>query len=102
MGNLVTRTDGEGNTTTYNYDSLNRLESMTNPNGGITVLSYDGDDCVPVSMTDGEGNTSTFSYDAMNRILASTDAEGNTTSHAYDANGWETSVTAPDGGIIQY
>jgi RHS repeat-associated protein len=40
-GNMVTKTDGSG-TTTYEYDSENRLIRITDPESRVTTYTYDG------------------------------------------------------------
>jgi len=84
-GNLTTRTDHRGATTTYSYDSLNRLigKSYAAPTlssvgyaaTGPVTYSYDGTGdwwYFPVGrrtgMTDGSGQAS-WGYDAMGRMV---------------------------------
>ena len=49
LGNLLSVTDGEGNTTSYRYDELHRMTAITDGNGAVTRFAYDG--AVPVSYT---------------------------------------------------
>ena len=76
-GNLLTRTDELGHTTTYTYD------------GNGNVLS--------ISQPDGNGNTATttYTYNGFNEVLTVTDPLGNVTTNAYDSHGNLTSVTSP-------
>jgi hypothetical protein len=40
-GNVITKTDANGNTTTYTYDERGLLEIVTDADGVITEYSYD-------------------------------------------------------------
>ena len=64
LGNMLTQTNGDGNTTRFAYDLNNR----------------------EVSQTDALGNTATFTYDRVGNRITSTDARGNTTNYVYDAD----------------
>ena len=59
---LKTQTDQAGNTTTYNYDTVNgTLSSVTNAAGNTTTYSYDPDNNNLLSVSAG-GHTNTYSY----------------------------------------
>jgi YD repeat-containing protein len=64
LGNVRSKTDGDGHTSTFTYDLNNRQVSQTDP----------------------LGNTATFTYDRVGNKIASTDALSNTTNYVYDAN----------------
>jgi YD repeat-containing protein len=64
LGNVVSKTDGNGNTSTFAYDLNNRQ----------------------ISQTDALGNTATVTYDRVGNKIATTDARGQTTNYVYDAN----------------
>ena len=110
---LVATTDGNGNTTTYAYDSLNRrvrttladgtlsslvwsprsnLERTTNANGTVVVHTYDGlDRCVQKSITPGPGvagstTLETFQYDGLSRLVRAANNQTEVTL-AYDSLG---------------
>ncbi len=72
---VQTDTDGSGRTTTYAYDPLGRLASVSDPLG--RRHSYD--------------------YDGAGRLVASIDASGQTTSYAHDAGGELTGITYSGG-----
>ena len=73
-GRLVSRTDHDGNTTTYSYTS-----------GYLT------------SVIDADHHTTTYTYSG-NRVSQITDFAGRTTTLGYDASGRLTSITQPDPG----
>ncbi|WLD91718.1 RHS repeat domain-containing protein [Alkalihalobacillus sp. AL-G] len=41
MGNVLTATDGKGQTTSYQYDPFSRLTKVTDPKGNVTEYQYD-------------------------------------------------------------
>ena len=73
-GNVLTETDPRGNTTTHEYDALNRLIRSTDPApfGFTTALTYDlaGN---KRTETDRRGLTTSFGYDALNRLITTQD-----------------------------
>jgi RHS repeat-associated protein len=84
-GNLVTKTDARGITTTYSYDSLNELTGKTYTDGTPSVtFTYGQSSALGVSLTNTVGRRSSmstaatssnvptgsvFSYDSMGRVL---------------------------------
>jgi RHS repeat-associated protein len=123
-------TDKDGNTTTYQYDQLNRLtDAATKNSGGTTtshyVYGYDGNSNL-TSQTIGVSSptTTTFHYDAANELCwkATSGTSSNCTpptggtKYTYDANGnwtggggWTlgynsknqtTSITKPGGSAV--
>ena len=79
-GHPLTRTDENGNTTTYTYDG----------NGNVLTSS------VPISP--GHTATTTFTYNSFGEVLTVTDPLGNVTTYSYDASGDLLSVTTPAPG----
>jgi RHS repeat-associated protein len=79
-GNVLTRTDELGRTTTYTYDTSNNLTSVSVPpgNGTNAVTSY--------------------TYNSFGEVLTATDPLGNVTTNTYDALGNLTKVTTPAPG----
>ncbi len=93
-------------TTTYEYDKLNRVTKRTDPLGGTQLVTYDAvdnrltetdergqttsyeydDNDRRTKTTDANGGVSTATYDAVGNRLTETDANGHTTSADYDAN----------------
>ena len=64
---LVTRTDGAGNTTTYDFDARGRTFRVTLPDGKTALTWFDALDNV-VSNKDPIGTTAKFTYDLQNRM----------------------------------
>lgn len=112
-------TDANGNITTYEYDSLNRLVKQTypdnnyttyeydiswnlykrtDPNGTIVINTYDSLNRLThreiQTWTDVEWVTSeSYTYDALGRLVSATDSEWNDLSFNYDSLSRLTSET---------
>jgi len=123
FGNVATYTDGDGNTTSYNYDDLNqqvmqslavsgvnreaatsydaygRVLSTTDAMGLVTTYSYNDADRTMTETTPG-GVSTTTAYNREGQKIAVTDADGNTTSDQYDADGNLIETVNPDGSTI--
>ncbi|WP_346837593.1 DUF6531 domain-containing protein [Microbulbifer sp. SAOS-129_SWC] len=92
VGNQVTVTDGNGNTTSNTYDAANRLLTSTNAEGETTTYAYDevGN---RVGIVDGNGHGTSYEYDQINRLVTVTNAENEVTRYGYDAVGNRISET---------
>ncbi len=104
-GNRLTMVDQNGQKTTYAYDSLNRLASVTDIKG-TTLYTYDA---VSNKLSVKYPNTTSeiYTYDVMNRpTLVNNIANKNTVissfKYTYDLAGMVTSKQYKDGSIIQY
>ncbi len=89
--NQTSKTDAKG-VTTYTYDSVNRLESVTEPNGTVTKYSYDkaGNRNTQVVTKDGKTAVTVYTYNEQNRLLTVTtvsDGIVDKTVYTYDNNG---------------
>jgi RHS repeat-associated protein len=95
-GNRLSITDGNGHTTTFTYDALNRLHSESDVLGNTWTYGYDklGN---RTSMTDANGAVTNYVYDEVNR-LSSIDYPGaDDVSFVYDDGGRRTSMTDSTG-----
>jgi RHS repeat-associated protein len=84
-GNVLTYTDKNGHTTTYQYADGNRIQTA-DPLGYITTMSYDPVGNM-ISLTDPNGHTTTDQYDGMNRLIKETDSTGHIDQTIYDGEG---------------
>jgi RHS repeat-associated protein len=101
VGNRLSLTEPDCNTTTYAYDPDNRLITETNAAGDVTNTSYD-----PVSnvktVTAPTLNVTTNIYDALNRLIEVDDSVGLVATYGYDPVGNRTSQGDGDGHITTY
>ncbi|MBX3110330.1 MAG: RHS repeat protein, partial [Fimbriimonadaceae bacterium] len=80
---VVETRDRLGRTTQMGRDSLGRLTSLTDANGGVTSLDYGWEDA-PHSLTDPKGNTTNFQFDLQQRMIAKQLPGGATQSVIYE------------------
>jgi RHS repeat-associated protein len=109
-GNLTSRTDARGVLTSYAYDALNRVISITYPSSAENA-SYAYDSCGAgrlCQVADASG-TRSFSYDGLGRVatetwLASTPLGGHsfTTSYTWTSFDRPATITAPSGRQVAY
>ncbi|MBR4428407.1 MAG: RHS repeat protein, partial [Clostridia bacterium] len=90
-----------GNTTAYQYDAMDRLLSVRQPNGATASFAYDAVGNL-VSATDALGAKQTYGYDALGRLLTVTDALGQETNYGYDALDNLTLVRDANGNETRY
>jgi YD repeat-containing protein len=107
-GNLLTVDGplaGVGDTTTYTYTAAGYLASVTNPVGLLTTVNTLNTRGQPTQITDANGVITTMTYDGMGRLLTTNVNPGATvatTTLAYDAVGQVTRITRPDGSYFEY
>ena len=85
---------------TFQYDSLSRLTSATNPESGTIAYGYDANSNVvtktaPAPNSGSSTVTTTRTYDALNRLTGESYSDGTTPTHFYDydvAAPWMTSA----------
>jgi RHS repeat-associated protein len=94
--NRKTLTAPDGSTNTYNYDTLNRLSSLTSSLTGQFGFGYDALSR-RTQLTRPNGINTNYSYDSLSRLLSVLHQAGSTTidgaSYVYDAAGNRTSKT---------
>ena len=104
---MLTRLDANGNTTSYQYDALNRLTQVSYQDATTDVYSYDsGTNGIGrlSSVSDASGTT-TWSYDQHGRVTSKQQTVGAitlTTGYSYDAQGRLTQMTYPSGSYVDY
>jgi RHS repeat-associated protein len=114
FGAIDTYKDSRGTLTDYNYDTLNRPDTVTYTEvGGATAtsnvdvgyhLSDDGVGQVSTITQDGGGGTESFLYDAFGRLTTRTwsiDGRSWQTSYEYNTAGQLTAITYPSGKKVQ-
>ena len=94
----LTASGGESYTTTYAYDSNNRLLSETKQTGsGQTVQNYTYDANGNTKSVQGGGSNTTYQYNGFNRLVGLTE-NGTNIQYAYNAAGLRTKKTV--GGVV--
>src|SRR5579883_259561 len=93
---LLTRVkDGDGNTTSYSYDSYGNLQTVTPPSPlGQQSITVDGVSRLS-TVTDGNGVTLSYSYDNLDRVTKLTYTKGTSStsiSYSYNDDGDQTQV----------
>ena len=87
LNRLETVTDAEG-TTTYTYDAVGNLETVTYPNGVVTGYSYNTvNQLVNITTQNAQGDVIggyTYSLDNTGRRTAIVEEEGRTTNYTFD------------------
>ncbi|WP_368292719.1 kelch repeat-containing protein [Dehalobacter sp. TBBPA1] len=96
--NLTSKVDAKG-TTTYTYDELNRLETITEPSTKVTTYTFD-EAGNRLTQTESIGTTSiitTYTYNDQNRLTNTQTGQDNVTTetvaYTYDNNGNQLTVT---------
>jgi RHS repeat-associated protein len=88
--------DTNGNQSTINapltrntanqYDELNRLKQVTDPNSGITQYGYDANDNL-TSVTDPRNLTTSYGYNGFGDRISQTSPDTGVTSQTFDSSG---------------
>ena len=88
-------------TTTYNYDVLNRLDTVTDGTLGTTQYGYDDAGNV-TSITDARSKTQSFQYDKVGRRTQITQPDTGIVQLGYDATNNRISMITPEGGVYSW
>lgn len=108
---VLTQSDGEGNTTTFDYDADGKRTYRTDPLGVTTHWNYDPvgrllttvrDQRFLFPASDTANTTTSYQYDAANHLVAVIDPGGLATQYQVDAMGRITQLTSPDTGVTTY
>jgi RHS repeat-associated protein len=99
-GNLSQKTDRNNYTITYAYTPSGKPRTVTYPNAATVRFTYNSLDRLE-SMSDSLGTTS-YTYDALGRPLTTTDPHGFSLSYAYDAAGNIIAITYPGNKTLSY
>lgn len=92
LGNLTSVTDPNGRTTSYGYDHAGRKVRETNALGGVTTTEYNAFGDV-IRSTDALNNATYSYYDNAGRLIATRNAENYVVETTYNAFGEVASVT---------
>jgi len=100
-GRIISRTNGEGETSSYVFDGIGQLLSSTDALGRTTTYGYDASGN-RTSFTNANGEVTNFTFDLANQLTSQTDATGAVTSFAYGPAGNLISETDPLGRVQRY
>jgi len=101
VGNLTSITNPRGFKTSFTYDAVNRNTVITDSQGSTTNFEYDKVGNL-IKTTDRNGNPTTNSYDELNRLIASINAENLKTQASYDKVGNPVQTIDPKGAATTY
>ncbi len=106
-GNRQTLTDPLGQLSTFAYDAVNRLTSISYSNAASGTAttpnvshSYDANSN-RASTADGTGST-TYGYDELDRLLSVASPGPRTVGYRYDVDGNRRKIIYPDGTAVNY
>ena len=96
---LTERTDPQGHSISYTYDSSVRLVAVTDALGQVTTFAYEhgSDPTLLTKVTDPFGRFATLGYDASGRLTSITDAAGMTSTFTYGNSDFIVAMTTPYG-----
>lgn len=110
MGRMTSVTDAAGHVASYTYDELDRVRTVTLPRPSststlnfVTTYAYDNVDAgaVYVNVTDPNGRVTKTGYDALGHVVRTVDALGNATQLNYQYN-LLASITDANANITSY
>ena len=122
FGRLGTSTSGRGITTTYGYDTVDRVTSVTYSDTtpsvsytydaagrlhtrvdttGTTTWNYDPLGRLTSRVSTSGGGTLSYGYDKSSNLAKATDGNGSTT-YTYDARDLQSSMTTAKGTVLRY
>lgn len=101
MGNVISFTDGELNTTSYERDMWGKTKKVTDPYGINTSYSYDYAGNL-ISVTDGNNNITYYRYNSINKLAELVDPLGQKILYKYDREGRIRQEKDRNGQIILY
>ncbi|MGM0599465.1 MAG: DUF6531 domain-containing protein, partial [Candidatus Rifleibacteriota bacterium] len=96
-GNLIAKTDPDGNTTSYTYDRYNNKLIEEDPEGRTTNYTYSADGNFLLTITDPMGDVTSFTYDLRGNKVSYKLPTGSITRSEYDLLNRETRSIYHDG-----
>lgn len=101
LGDLKTVTNAAGKVTTFNkYNKQGKVLQSTDPNGVVTLYTYDGRQRLLTSTVGSEATT--YTYDPLGQLVQVTQVDGSWTAYEYDDAHRQTVVKDNLGNRIEY
>lgn len=105
-GQIKKLTNALGHQTTFDtYDAVGRLTQMTDPNGLVTTISYDGRGNISSTTQtppSGPARVYAYTYNAANQVLVTTIPTSATLTNEYNAAQQLIKTTDPFGNYVEY
>ncbi|RLG24215.1 hypothetical protein DRN85_08035 [Methanosarcinales archaeon] len=87
--------------TSYAYEKLGKLQTITDALGNVTTFGYDKNENKNL-VTDAEGNSTSYVHDERNLLWKTTDGNGGVTECSYDLNGNYKQIKDARGNTTKY
>ncbi|MFE3186609.1 RHS repeat-associated core domain-containing protein [Streptomyces violascens] len=100
-GNLLTHTDAAGNLTSHTAGPFDVPATRTDPDGTTYAFAYDTELRL-TEVTNPQGLTWSYTYDDAGRLVAETDFNGRTLAYAHDAAGGLVARTNGAGEALRF
>ncbi len=100
-GNVLSSAAPLGRNTADQYDALNRLINITDPNSGVTQLGYDANDNL-ASVTDPRSLTTTYTHNGFGDVTGLVSPDTGTSTSTYDSGGNLKTATDARGAQATY
>jgi RHS repeat-associated protein len=101
-GTRQSMTDPSG-TTTYTYDSRNRMLTKATPEGTLTYTYDDAGNLATIDSSNPNGTSVAYAWDAANRLASVTDNRaGGVTTPTFTATGRPSTLSQPNGVGLTY
>ena len=98
-GQLLAEKDRNAMTTTLNYDTGNRLTTVTDAAGRTLTFGYGSNGRVATA-TDPAGRQVSYSYDGSGNLVSTTNVDGGVWAYTYDSTHQLLTMTDPRGGVV--
>ena len=102
VGLHIATIDRYGNTTSFEYDEQERLNTIAHPGNLVTTYNYGMDDGKIESITDPANRITYFDHDIDGNLISITDPEGAVTQYEYDTEHLLTKVIGPHNDTTTY
>ncbi|MBP2001376.1 RHS repeat-associated protein [Paenibacillus shirakamiensis] len=86
VGNVLESVDPNGNVQKFEYDALNRLVAVNQPDGARLATTYDAMGRI-LTQIDGAGGLTSTEYDVLGQLISTTDSNGAKIESQYDDAG---------------